>query len=135
MLRKIVNSFLLLLTSGILLHRCTLIGILCGIWVYFGAEVEESAFRRMLTPDLYLFMSSFLIFYRFLFKKILKSNGELDLQAMFICFLGDLAWAVTAMFCTVPFFMMFNYSGSANYAQNVRAAAAPHSLMRQVPKL
>lgn len=86
-----------------MLHRSTIIGILCGIWVYFGAEVEESAFKRMLTPDLYLFMASFLIFYRLLFKKIEKPDGDLDLHAMSVCFLGDFAWAVVAMFCTVPF--------------------------------
>ena len=102
MIKKLINYFMLLLTSGILFHRSTVIGILCGIWVYFGAEDEESMFGRMLTPDLFLFMGAFLIFYRFQFKKILTETGDLDLTSMFICFAGDMAWAVIAMFCTVP---------------------------------
>ena len=130
MIKKFCNFFIILLTSGILFHRSTILGILCGIWVYFGAEVEESAFRRMLTPDLYLFMGSFLIFYRFLFKKTLKSDGDLDLNAMFFYFLGDMAWAIIAMFCAVPFFMMFNYSAT-DYTKQAGAARA---LIRQVPK-
>ena len=64
----------------------------------------------MFTPDLYLFTGSFLIFYRLLFRKTLKEDGNLDLHAMFLCFLGDFAWAVVAMFCAVPFFMMFNFA-------------------------
>ena len=130
MIKKFCNFFIILLTSGILFHRSTIIGILCGIWVYFGAEIEESAFRRMLTPDLYLFMGSFLIFYRFLFRKTFKSDGDLDLNAMFFYFLGDMAWAIVAMFCTVPFFMMFNYSAT-DYAGQ---AGAKRALIRQIPK-
>jgi len=56
----------------------------------------------------------------------------LDLKAMFFFFLGDFAWAVTAMFCAVPFFMMFNYTGT-NY-QQTQAAVNPHGLLRQIPK-
>ena len=111
MLKKLSNFFVLLFTSGILIHRASLIGILCGIWVYSGAEIEESAFRRMFSSDLYLFMASFFVFYRLLFKKILKDDGSIDIHAMFVCFLGDMAWAVAAMFCTVPFLMLLGYSG------------------------
>lgn len=133
MLKKLFNSFFILLSSGILLHRSTIIGILCGIWVYSGAEIEESAFSRMLTPDLYLFMISFLIFYRLLFKKVEKPDGDLDLQAMSIYLLGDFAWAVAAMFCTVPFLMMFSYGGT-DYSDHARAAVNPRSLMKKVPR-
>lgn len=134
MLKKLFDSFFILLSSGILLHRSTIIGILCGIWVYFGAEVEESAFKRMLTPDLYLFMASFLIFYRLLFKKIEKPDGDLDLHAMSVCFLGDFAWAVVAMFCTVPFFMLFAFSDGMDYSEQARAAVDPRSLMKKIPR-
>lgn len=134
MIKKLINYFMLLLTSGILFHRSTVIGILCGIWVYFGAEDEESMFGRMLTPDLFLFMGAFLIFYRFQFKKILTETGDLDLTSMFICFAGDMAWAVIAMFCTVPFLMMFSYSGQ-DYAEKTRGALNPHTLVRQIPKM
>ena len=131
MIRKLINSFLLLLSSGVLFHRSTLIGVLCGIWVYFGAESEESAFGRLLTSDLYLFMGAFLIFHRLLFKRTLKENGDLDLRAMSIYFLGDLAWAVIAMFCSVPFFMLFNYSGQTKYAQT-QPVVDPRAVM-QIP--
>ena len=134
MLKKFFNFALLFLTSGVLFHRCTLIGLLCAVWVYFGAEVEESAFQRMLTPDLYLFMSSFLIFYRFLFKKVFKADNDLDWTSMFVYFLGDMAWAIAAMFCAIPFFMMlFHYSGT-DYTQQARTAIDPRHLMRRLPK-
>lgn len=134
MLKKLFDSFFILLSSGILLHRSTIIGVLCGVWVYFGAEVEESAFKRMLTLDLYLFMASFLIFYRLLFKKTEKPNGDLDLHAMSVYFLGDFVWAVFAMFCTVPFFMLFAFSGGTDYSEQARAAIDPRSLMKKIPR-
>lgn len=133
MLKKLINLFVLLLTSGVLFHRCTIIGALCAVWVYFGTGEDESAFRRMLTPDLYLFMGSFLVFYRLLFKKTLKPDGNLDLHATAVFLLGDMAWAVAAMFCTVPFFMMLNYTGT-DYTEQAKAAVNPRSLMRQVPR-
>ena len=132
MINKLIKYFTLLLTSGILFHRSTIIGVLCGIWVYFGAETEESAFSRMLTSDLYLFMASFLIFFRLLFRKTLKEDGDLDLKAMLFFFLGDLVCAVVAMFCAVPFFMMFNYTGS-NYTQQSHTAVDPRGLTYQIP--
>ena len=100
----------LLLTSGVLFHHSTIIGFLCGIWVYFGAETEESSFERLLTPDLYLLIAAFLVFYRLMFRKVLREDGELDMQAMTIYFIGDFLWAVLAMFCSVPFFMTFNFT-------------------------
>ncbi|MBO4520227.1 MAG: hypothetical protein J5787_03385 [Alphaproteobacteria bacterium] len=133
MLKKLTNYFVLLLTSGVLFHRCTIIGVLCAVWVYCGTGEDESAFSRMLTPDLYLFMVSFLIFYRLLFKKTLKPDGNLDLHATAVFLLGDLAWTVAAMFCTVPLFMMLNYSGT-DYTQQARAAVNPRGLMRQIPR-
>ena len=115
MLSKIIKFVTLILTSGVLFHHSTIIGVLCGIWVYFGAEAEQDAFGRMLTPDLYLLIGSFLIFYRLVFRKVLKEDGDLDLKAMLLYFIGDFIWAVIAMFCSVPFFMTFNFS-SERYA-------------------
>ncbi len=129
MLKKISDLFLLFLTSGILFHRSTVIGVLCALWVYSGAEVEESAFRRMLTPDLYLFMASFLIFYRLLFKRVLKSDGDFDWTAMTVYTLGDLAWAIAVMFCAVPALMMTNYSGQ-NYAEQAKKIAKIRGVTR-----
>ena len=135
MSKKPLDSFFILFSSGILLHRSTLIGILCGVWVYLGADMEESAFNRMLTPDLYLFMASFLIFYRLLFKAPTKPDGDIDFQAMLICFLGDFAWAVAAMFCTVPFLMLFSYTeGTADYSEHARAVLDPKSLIKKLPR-
>ena len=133
MFKKISNLFVLLLTSGILFNRCTIIGVLCAFWVYVGMGPDDSAFSRMLTPDLYLFMASFLIFYRFLFKKELKPDGNIDLHTMSIYLLGDLAWAIAAMFCTIPLFVLLNRSGT-DYSQHARAAINPRSLMRQIPR-
>ena len=115
MLNKFIHFCTLLLTSGVVFHHSTIIGFLCGIWIYFGAETEESSFGRMLTPDLYLLIASFLIFYRLMFRRILTEDGDLDLQAMTLAFIGDFLWAVLAMFCSVPFFMTFNFS-SQRYA-------------------
>lgn len=134
MLKKLFDSFFILLKSGILLHRCTIIGVLCGVWVFFGAEAEESAFRRMLTLDLYLFMASFLMFYRLLFNRIDRRDGSPDWPAMGICLIGDFAWAVAAMFCTVPFFMLAGYSDGADYADKARAAVDPRVLIRKMPR-
>ena len=84
----------------------------------------------MLTLDLYLFIAAFLIFFRLLFRKTLKEDGDLDLKAMLFFFLGDFAWAVVAMFCAVPFFMMFNYTGT-NSAQRSGAGVDMRSLIYQ----
>lgn len=132
MLKKMTDFFILLLTSGILFHRCTILGVLCGFWVYVGTEPDESAFARMLTPDLYIFIAAFLIFYRLMFKKNMTEEGDLDLKATGVYFLGDMAWAVAVMFCAVPFFMMFNYSGPELMQQ--RAAANARAVMRQIPR-
>ncbi len=113
------------------MHRSTVIGVLCGLWVFFGIAPDESVLKRTLTLDLYLFMASFLIFYRLLFKKIEKPNGDLDLHAMSVCFLGDFAWAVAAMFCSIPFFMFFSYSEGTDYSEQARAAINPRGLMKK----
>lgn len=110
MIKKFVNFCLLILQSGILFHRSTFIGVVCGIWVFFGAQDEESVFGRLLTLDLYLLMFAFLLLYRILLLKKFTAQGELDLKAMGICLAGDFAWAVVAMFCAVPFLMMFSTS-------------------------
>lgn len=110
MIKKLLNFFIILITSGILFHRSTLIGAFCGLWVYFGSQTDESAFHRMLTPDLFIFMAAFLILFRLLFKKMNKADGTPDFHGMGICFLGDFAWAVLAMFCTVQLFMMLSFS-------------------------
>ena len=41
MLKKISNLIVHFLASGFLIHHSTIIGVLCAVWVYFGAEVEE----------------------------------------------------------------------------------------------
>lgn len=132
MLKKMTDLFILLLTSGLLFHRCTILGAFCGFWVYVGTAPDESAFIRMLTPDLYIFMAAFLLFYRLMFKKSMTDEGDLDLKATGIYFLGDMVWAVAVMFCAVPFLMMTNYSGAEMTQQ--RAAANARALMRQIPK-
>ena len=109
MFNKAIHFCVLLLTSGVLFHHSTIIGFLCGIWVYFGAETEESAFGRMLTPDLFLLIGAFLVFYRLMFGKILKDDGDLDLHAMGMYFIGDFVWAVLAMASSVFLFMTFNF--------------------------
>ncbi|MGN0905258.1 MAG: hypothetical protein ACI4PW_08890 [Alphaproteobacteria bacterium] len=118
MLRKFVNFVLSLIFSGILLHRSTVIGALCAAWIFFGAPQEDSVFQRMLTPDLYLFMLAFLVFYRITLKRIYAPDGELDYRAMGVCLLGDMAWAVVAMMCFVPFFMMFDVGSDLARIQN-----------------
>ncbi len=118
MMKKFVNFVLALIFSGVLLHRSTVIGALCGAWIYFGAPQEDSVFQRMLTPDLYLFMLAFLVFYRMTLKRIYAPDGELDYRAMGVCLLGDMAWAVVAMICFVPFFMMFDVGGDLAQIQN-----------------
>lgn len=133
MLKKIINFTSIFLTSGVLFHRCTLIGLLCAVWVYFGASEDESLFRRMLSIDLYLFMAAILTLYRMMFKKILTKSGDLDLKTMIVYCLGDVLWASTAMYCAVPFFMLMNYSGT-EYSEKARAAINPHRLMRQIPR-
>lgn len=110
MIKKFVNFCLLILQSRILFHRSTFIGVVCGLWVFFGAKEGESVFGRLLTFDLYLLMFAFLLLYRILLLKKFKPDGELDFQAMGLCFLGDFAWAVVAMFCAVPFLMTFSTS-------------------------
>ena len=131
MLKRMTNLFVLLLTSGVLFHRCTILGVLCGFWVYIGTQPEESPFTRMLTPDLYIFMASFLLFYRLMFKKSLTEEGDLDLKATCIYFLGDMVWAAAVLFCSVPFMMMTNYSTTDLIQQ--RAAANARAVMRYVP--
>lgn len=119
MLKRAFNYFVLIFTSGILFHRSTILGVLCALWVYSGAEVEQSAMERMMTPDLYLFMASFLFFYRLLFKRILKPDGDFNWKAMAIYTFADLLWAVAAMFCAVPALVMTNYSGQ-NYSEKMQ---------------
>ena len=135
MLKKISNLIVHFLASGFLIHHSTIIGVLCAVWVYFGAEVEESAFSRMLTPDLYLFMASVLLFYRFLFKKTFKSGNDLDWTAMTVCFLGDMLWATAVMFCTVPvFMMMFRYPATEYAKQAGTTAIDPYRVIRKIPR-
>ena len=110
MIKRFVNFCILILQSGILFHRSTFIGVVCGLWVFFGAQDEESVFGRLLTLDLYRLIFAFLLLYRILLLKKFKPNGELDVQAMALCLAGDFAWAVVAMFCAVPFLMTFSTS-------------------------
>ena len=112
MIKKFVNFCMLILRSGVLFHRSTFIGVLCGLWVFFGAQDEESVFGRMLTLDLYLLMFAFLLLYRMLLLKKYKADGQPDYAKMGICLAGDFAWAVVAMFCAVPFLMTFSTSDS-----------------------
>lgn len=118
MIKKFVSFLVTLLQSGILFHRSTYLGMLCAAWVYFGAPKDESLIQRMLTLDLYLFMFAFLVMYRVLFLKIYTPDGDLDLKTMGIYLLGDMAWAIAAMICTVPVFLIFGAADTYSSAQN-----------------
>lgn len=122
MIKKLMGFIGLLIRSGVLFHRSTFVGVLCGSWIFFGAVEKESVFQRMLTLDLYLFMFAFLVLYRILFGRVyVKGSNEkiLDFQGMGFYLLGDMAWATLAMFCTVPFFMMFDLAEGYGTAQTM----------------
>lgn len=122
MIKTLLAPFITLITSGVLWHRSSFVGILCGIWIYFGTDKEASTFSRILTPDLYLFMLSFLILYRLILKKVEMKDGEIDLKVTGIYLLGDFARAVLTMICAAFFFLSFGVSTDTDDLENVGAA-------------
>lgn len=104
MIKKLFDSFFILLSSGVLLHRSTVSGVLCAVWAAATADPDESAFACLMNADLYFALAVFLAFYRFSFKKVTRRDKTLDLQEMGMGFLGDFVWAVLAMVCAAPFF-------------------------------
>lgn len=119
MIKLLLGPFITLFTSGVLWHRSSFIGILCGIWIYFGTDKQASTFSRILTLDLYLFMLAFLTLYRLLLKKTLDDKGEPDLKQMGIYLLGDFARAVLTMVCAAFFFLSFGVSSEKKEDLNV----------------
>ena len=81
MIKKFIDTIILLISSGAVFHRCTFLGALCAAWVVFGTAEDGNMFRRLFTGDLYLFMGAFVVFYRLVFKKTLTGRGDPDLQA------------------------------------------------------
>ena len=129
MIKKLFDSFFLLLSSGVLLHRSTVSGALCAIWAALTADPDESAFACLMNIDLYFALAVFLTF-----KKVARKDKTLDLQEMGMGFLGDFVWAVLAMVCTVPFFLMMTQQSQVDYAERARIAVDPRSLMKKIPR-
>lgn len=69
MIKKFVDTIILLISSGAVFHRCTFIGALCAAWIVFGSTDDDNMFRRLFTGDLYVLMAAFVVLYRLLFKK------------------------------------------------------------------
>lgn len=113
MISRIIHTITLLLTSGVFFHHCTLIGIFCGCWAFFGATEEAEQFSRLFNPNPYMLIALFVFMYRFLLKRTLRDDGELDLKLMFFYLLGDFIWAVIAMFCTDFFFISWSTGSSS----------------------
>ncbi len=134
MIKKLFDSFFILLSSGVLLHRSTVSGVLCAVWAAATADPDESAFACLMNADLYFALAVFLAFYRFSFKKVTRRDKTLDLQEMGMGFLGDFVWAVLAMVCAVPFFLMTTQQSQVDYAERARIAVDPRSLMKQMPR-
>lgn len=134
MIKKLFDSFFILLSSGVLLHRSTVSGVLCAVWAAATADPDESAFACLMNVDLYFALAVFLAFYRFSFKKVTRKDKTLDLREMGVFFLGDFVWAVLAMVCAVPFFLMMTQQSQVDYAERARIAVDPRSLMKQMPR-
>ena len=133
MIKKLFDSFFILLSSGVLLHRSTVSGVLCAVWAA-AADPDESAFACLMNADLYFALAVFLAFYRFSFKKVTRRDKTLDLQEMGMGFLGDFVWAVLAMVCAAPVFLMTTQQSQVDYAERARIAVDPRSLMKQMPR-
>ncbi len=67
-------------------------------------------------------------------KQVARKDKTLDLQEMGMGFLGDFVWAVLAMVCTVPFFLMMTQQSQVDYAERARIAVDPRSLMKKIPR-
>ena len=106
MIKKFIDTIILLISSGAVFHRCTFVGALCAAWVVFGTNEDGNMFRRLFTGDLYLFMGAFVVFYRLVFKKTLTAKGDPDLQA-------------TAV-----------YAANSNHSTNKRLDASPFLIMQ-----
>ena len=69
MIKKFIDTIILLISSGAVFHRCTFLGALCAAWVVFGTAEDGNMFRRLFTGDLYLFMGAFVVFTDWFSKK------------------------------------------------------------------
>lgn len=134
MLKKLFGFFITLITSGILFHRSSVLGILGGVWAFAGAGPEDSIFKRMFTPDLILFIVAFLLFYRLLFVRVNKEDGSPDFHTMGVYLLGDVLWAFGAMFCTIPVLMFFSGPGADYSDMATKAGTNPRALMKYAPR-
>lgn len=124
MIKTILAPFIALFTSGVLFHRCTIFGIICAVWVVFGAETEESIFGRLLTWDLYLLMFCIFLLFRLTLKRTLIAKDEIDLKSTLIFLLGDMAWGTLAMFCATFFLLTFAPSDK-------KSASSPYATIEQ----
>jgi len=130
MIKKFVDTIILLITSGVVFHRCTFIGALCAVWVVFGTAEDGDMFRRLFTADLYVLMAAFVVLYRLLLKKTLDEHGEPDLKAAAVYSFGDFCWAVLAMFCVTFFLSSFVAGDKSATANQIRGIQKVNSMMR-----
>ncbi len=134
-MKKIIDLAILLFSQGILTHRCTIVGVICSVWIYLQATPDDSLLLKMLSLDLYIFMGGFFMFYRLMFKTVTNKDGTLNLQEMFVCFLGDMLWATAVMFCMIPIVTLLGQSeGTEFYEKRVRGAVDPRTLIKNVPR-
>lgn len=130
MIKKFVDTIILLISSGVVFHRCTFIGALCAVWVVFGSADDDYMFRRLFTGDLYVLMAAFVVLYRLLFKKTLDDRGDVDLKASALYSFGDFCWAVLAMFCVTFFLSSFVAGDKSATANQIRDIQKVNALMR-----
>ena len=129
MIKKFIDTIILLISSGAVFHRCTFLGALCAAWVVFGTAEDGNMFRRLFTGVLYLFMGAFVVFYRLVFKKTLTGRGDPDLQATAVYALGDFAHAVLAMFCVTFFLSSFIAGDKSATTQQIQTIRRTNALM------
>lgn len=130
MIKKFLNTVGLLISSGVVFHRCTFIGALCAVWVVCGTNGDDNMFHRLFTADLYLLMAAFVVLYRLLFKKTLDGKGEPDLHACAVYAFGDFCWAVLAMFCVTFFLSSFVAGDKSASMQQIHDIQKVNALMR-----
>ena len=130
MIKKFVDTIILLISSGVVFHRCTFIGALCAAWVVFGSADDDYMFRRLFTGDLYVLMAAFVVLYRLLFKKTLDGHGDIDLKASALYAFGDFCWAVLAMFCVTFFLSSFVAGDKSATSSQIRDIQKVNAMMR-----
>ena len=130
MIKKCVDTIILLISSGAVFHRCTFIGALCAAWIVFGSTDDDNMFRRLFTGDLYVLMAAFVVLYRLLFKKTLDEHGEPDLKAAALYSFGDFCRAVLAMFCVTFFLSSFVAGDKSATSNQIRDIQKVDALMR-----